>query len=137
VDTDTIYAGRHPLEEDIMPKQDDPFELNAPVKQALEQAHHALDTYFDYLKQSVSALPSSGTEVGETLKQDGVENLTAMQEVVKRLSQAGSLEEALRIQMAFVHSQLNVWGRQANDLASLYTKAAEDTAKERAGVKKS
>ena len=119
-----------------MPKQDDPFELNAPVKQALEQAHHALDTYFDYLKQSVSALPSSGTEVGETLKQDGVENLTAMQEVVKRLSQAGSLEEALRIQMAFVHSQLNVWGRQANDLASLYTKAAEDTAKERAGVKK-
>jgi hypothetical protein len=30
-----------------MPKQDDPFELNAAVKQALEQAHHALDTYFD------------------------------------------------------------------------------------------
>jgi hypothetical protein len=53
------------------------------------------------------------------------------------LSQAGSLEEALRIQMAFVHSQLNVWGRQATDLASLYTKAAEDAAKERAGVKKS
>jgi hypothetical protein len=60
-----------------------------------------------------------------------------MQEVVKRLSQAGSLEEALRIQMAFVHSQLNVWGRQATDLASLYTKAAEDAAKERTGVMKS
>jgi hypothetical protein len=70
------------------------------------------------------------------LKQDGVENLTAMQEVVKRLSQAGSVEEALRIQMAFVHSQLNVWGRQATNLAPLYTKAAEGAAKERAGVKK-
>jgi len=100
------------------------------AKEALEQA-------FDYLKKSVSAIPSGGTQLGETLKQDGLENLTAMQEVVKRLSQAGSLEEALRIQMAFVHSQLNVWGRQATDLASLYTKAAEDAAKERAGGKKS
>jgi len=120
-----------------MAKEGDPFELNAAVRQALEQAHHALDTYFDYLKKSVSAIPSGGTELGETLKQDGLENLTAMQEVVKRLSQAGSLEEALRIQMAFVHSQLNVWGRQAMDLSSLYTKAAEDAAKERAGGKKS
>ena len=40
-------------------------------------------------------------------------------------------------QMAFVHSQLNVWGKQATDLASLYSKAAEDAAKERAGGKKS
>ena len=120
-----------------MTKQDDPFELNASAKQALEQAHHALDTYFDYLKQAVSALPSGGTELGETLKHDGVENLTAMQEVVNRLSKAGSLEEALRIQMAFVHSQLNVWGRQATDLASLYTKAVEDAAKERSGGNKS
>jgi len=120
-----------------MAKEGDPFELNAAVRQALEQAHHALDTYFDYLKKSVSAIPSGGTELGETLKQDGLENLTAMQEVVKRLSQAGSLEEVLRIQMAFVHSQLNVWGRQATDLGSLYTKAAEDAAKERAGGKKS
>src|SRR5215831_9172078 len=76
---------------------------------------------------------SRGTELGETLKHDGVENLTAMQEVVNRLSKAGSLEEALRIQMAFVHSQLNVWGKQATDLASLYTKAVKDAAKERSG----
>src|SRR5262245_12058831 len=48
-----------------------------------------------------------------------------------------SLEEALRIQMAFVHSQLNVWRRQATDLASLYTKAVEDAAKERSGGNKS
>jgi hypothetical protein len=54
----------------------------------LEQAHHALDTYFDYLKQAVSALTSGGTELGETLKHDGVENLTAMQEVANRLSKA-------------------------------------------------
>ena len=78
-----------------MAKQGDPFELHA--KQALEQAHDALDTYFGYLKKSVAALPLGGTEIGETLKEDGVENLTAVQEALKRLSQAGSFEEALRI----------------------------------------
>jgi hypothetical protein len=56
-----------------------------------------------------------------------------MQEVVQRLSKAGSLEEAFRIQMAFVHSQLNVWGKQATDLVSLYTKAAGDVGKDRGG----
>ena len=111
-----------------MAKEDDPLALNAAVRQALEQAHHALDTYFDYLKKSVSAIPSGGTELGETLKHDGVENLSAIQEVVKRLSKAGSFEEALRIQMAFVHSQLDVWGKQATDLASLYTKALQRSA---------
>jgi hypothetical protein len=60
-----------------------------------------------------------------------------MHEVVKRLSKARNFEEALRIQMAFVHSQLNVWGRQATDLASLYTKATKDAAKKPSGGKKS
>jgi hypothetical protein len=96
-----------------MPKQDDPFELNAAVKQALEQAHHALDTYFDYLKKSVSAIPSGGTELGETLKQDRVENLTAMQEFVKRLSKAGSLEEALRKWHLFTHNSTSGVGSAA------------------------
>ena len=30
----------------------------------LEQAHQALDTYFDFLKKSVSAIPLGGTELG-------------------------------------------------------------------------
>jgi hypothetical protein len=51
-------------------------------------------------------LPSGGTELGERLKDQGVENINALQEVVKRLSQAESFEEALRIQTAFIHSQL-------------------------------
>jgi hypothetical protein len=38
-------------------------------------------------------------------------NITAFQELVKRLSTAGSFEEALRIQTAFMHSQLNRLGK--------------------------
>jgi hypothetical protein len=80
---------------------------------ALEQTHQAMDTYFDFLKKSISAFPSSGTEIGDRWKEQSLLNLTAFQELAKRLSTAGSLEEALQIQTAFMHSQLNRLGKQA------------------------
>jgi hypothetical protein len=92
------------------------------VKQTLEQAHLALDAYFEFLKKSVSSLPKGGTELGEKLKDQGVENINALQEVVKRLSQAESFEEALRIQTAFIHSQLNLLGKQATSLDPIQEK---------------
>jgi hypothetical protein len=73
-----------------MAKDPDHPKLRAGVKQTLEQAHLALDAYFEFLKKSVSSLPSGGTELGERLKDQGVENINALQEVVKRLSQAAS-----------------------------------------------
>ena len=33
------------------------------AKMVLEQTHQAMDTYFDFLKKSISAFPSSGTEI--------------------------------------------------------------------------
>jgi hypothetical protein len=44
--------------------------------------------------------------------------------LVKRLSQAKDFEEALRIQTAFMHSQLNALGKQAASLGEAYTKEA-------------
>jgi hypothetical protein len=40
------YAAR----EEIMAKETDPLGFSETTKQALEQAHQALDTYFDFLK---------------------------------------------------------------------------------------
>jgi hypothetical protein len=80
-------------------------------------------------------LPSGGTELGERLKDQGVENINALQEVVKRLSQAESFEEALRIQTAFIHSQLNLLGKQATRLGEAYkaTKKDPDDNREKRG----
>ena len=61
-------------------------QLDAFSKQAMTQAHEALDTYFDFLKKSVSSFPSGGTDIGEKLKDQGVQNITAVHELVKRLS---------------------------------------------------
>jgi hypothetical protein len=109
-----------------MAKDPDHPKLRAGVKQTLEQAHLALDAYFEFLKKSVSSFPSGGTELGEKLKDQGVENINALQEVVKRLSQAESFEEALRIQTAFIHSQLNLLGKQATSLGEAYTAIKKD-----------
>jgi hypothetical protein len=88
-----------------MPKDNnDPFGLGETTRQALEQTHQAMDTYFDFLKKSVSSLPSGGTEIGEKWKDESLLNIAAFQELVKRLSTATSVEEALRIQTAFMHS---------------------------------
>jgi hypothetical protein len=51
-----------------MAKDMNSFELNTAAKQAMEQAHQAVDTYFDFLKKSVSSFPSGGTDRGEKLK---------------------------------------------------------------------
>ena len=97
-------------------------QMDAFSKQAMAQAHQALDTYFDFL--TVSSFPSGGTDLGEKLKDQSVQNITAMHELVKRLSQAKDFEEALRIQTAFMHSQLNALGKQAASLGEAYTKEA-------------
>jgi hypothetical protein len=97
-------------------------QMDALTKQAMEQAHEALDAYFDYLKKSVSSFPSDGTDLGEKLKDQGVQNITAMHELVKRLSQAKDFQEALRIQTAFMHLQLNALGRQATSLGEAIRK---------------
>jgi hypothetical protein len=99
-------------------------QMDAFSKQAMAQAHEALDAYFDFLTKIVSSFRSGGTDLGEKLRDQSVQNITAMHELVKRLSQAKDFEEALRIQTAFMHSQLNVLGKQATSLVEAYTKAA-------------
>jgi uncharacterized protein HemX len=106
-------ATRLELRRVLVANDADPFEFNAVTRQALEQAHHAVDAYFDILKEIVSALPSGGTEIGERMKGEGVENITAVQALVKRLSEAKDFQEALAVQTAFIHSQLNVFAKRA------------------------
>jgi hypothetical protein len=115
----------------MMAKEIDPLGFSETTKQALEQAHQALDTYFDFLKNSVSAFPSFGTDLGERMKEQGVENIAAFQELVKRLSNASSFEEALRVQTAFMHSQLNVLGKQTKSWTDAIANPAESADRKR------
>ena len=97
-------------------------QMDAFSKQAMAQAHEALEIYFDFLKKSVSSFPSGGTELGEKLKDQSVQNIIAVRELVKKLSQAKDFEEAFRIQTEFMQSQLQAFGEQIKSLGEAYTK---------------
>ena len=99
-------------------------QMDAFSKQAMVQAHEVLEIYFDFLKKSVSSFPSGGTELGEKLKDQSVQNIIAVRELVKKLSQAKDFEEAFRIQIEFMQSQLHAFGEQIKSLGEAYTKEA-------------
>jgi hypothetical protein len=104
----------------------DPFGFGEGAKLALEHSHRAMDAYFDFLKNSISALSLGGTEIGDKWKEESLLNVSAFHELVKRLSTASSFEEALRIQAAFMHSQLNRMGKQAASIGTANLKAEAD-----------
>jgi hypothetical protein len=85
-------------------------DLNAEAKQAIEQtkeqAPGAADTYFDFLKKTISSSPTGGTEFGEKLKNYAERNITATHEFIKRLTQATDFQDILRIQTEFMQAQL-------------------------------
>ena len=67
--------------------------------------------------------------VGRKLKDQVTEHITAVHELVQKLSQAKDFEEALRIQNEFMHTQLGAFGEQATSLAEACPKVAADAAK--------
>jgi hypothetical protein len=81
-----------------------------------------VDTYFDFLRRSVSSFPTGGTEFVERLKDQSVQNITAVHDLVKRLSQAKDFEEALRIQTEFIQSQFQAFGEQMRSVGEVYSK---------------
>ena len=86
------------------------------VKQAM-QAYGDVDSYFDFLKKTISSLPSGGTEFGERWKSYAEKNIDAAHEFIKQLSQAKDFEQMMRIQMDFMQSQANAFGEQMKVLA--------------------
>ena len=64
-------------------KDTDPFGFSEGTRVALEQTHKAMDTYFDVLKESISAFPSGGTAIGDRWKEESLLNINAFQELVK------------------------------------------------------
>ncbi len=100
-------------------------EISSMTKAGMERVREGLNAYFDFLKQTVSAYPSGGTEFGERLKKHAEQNVTAVQEYVTKLSQAKTVQDAIQIQTEFMQTQFNAFGEQAKDIAEAYSQAAK------------
>jgi hypothetical protein len=99
-------------------------ELNIIGKQTVAHAYSAMDYYFDHLKKTVASAPSGGTEFGEKVKAYAEQNISATQEYMRELNCAKDIRDLFRIQMEFMRSQLEAFGKQAKDLGEAYIKAA-------------
>ena len=97
--------------------------LSAIGEQTMAHAYSAMDYYFDHLKETIASAPSGGMEFGEKVKASAEQNISATQEYVRELTYAKDIQDILRIQMAFVRSQLEAFGEQAKDLGEAYIKA--------------
>ena len=97
--------------------------FSAIGSQTMARAYSAMDYYFDHFKETIASAPSGGTEFGEKVKASAEQNISATQEYVRELTYAKDVQDILRIQMAFVRSQLEAFGEQANYLGDAYIKA--------------
>jgi hypothetical protein len=98
-------------------------EFSAVGKQTMARAYSAMDYYFDHLKETIASAPSGGTEFGDKVKVSTEQNISATQEYVRELTYAKDVQDILRIQTAFVRSQLEAFGEQAKNLGEAYIKA--------------
>lgn len=103
--------------------------MSSMTKAGMERVREGMENYFDFLRKIISAYPSGGTALGEKLKSHAEQNVSAVQEYVTKLSQAKTIQDAVRIQTEFVQTQFAAFGEQAKDLLQTYSKEAEKAIK--------
>ena len=99
------------------------------AEQMTKQTQGAMENYFGWLQQTMSAVPWSNTNLNRILLSNATQNDSATFAFVQKLSQAKNFEEVVKIQTEFMQTQMNSFNDQAKILSEIYTKAAEDAMK--------
>jgi len=101
-----------------------------------ERAKHAMETYFSWLQNAMSAVPWSNTNLNRILLSKATQNITATLTFVQKLSQAKNFEEVVKLQTEYYGDANESFNEQAKVVSEIYTKAAEDAMKTPFGVRK-
>jgi hypothetical protein len=91
--------------------------------QITERTKHAMENYFSWFQNAMSASPWSNVDLNKKLLSYATENVTASVGLVQQLSQAKNLEELVKIQTEFVSKQLNSFHEQTKTMVEICTKA--------------
>jgi hypothetical protein len=94
-----------------------------------ERTKHAMETYFSWLQNAMSASPWSNIDLNKKLLSYATENVTAAVGLVQKLSQAKDVEQVVKIQTEFISQQLNSFNEQTKVVVEICTKAAQDATK--------
>jgi hypothetical protein len=96
-----------------------------------ERTKHAMETYFGWLQNAMSAIPWSNTNLNRILVNHATQNVTATFAFVQKLSQAKNFEDLVKIQTEFMETQMSSFNEQAKILGEIYNNAAKDAMKMR------
>ncbi len=97
------------------------------AEQIKEQTQGAVENYFNWLQNAMSALPWSNTNLNRILLSNATQNVTATFAFVQKLSQAKNFQDVVKIQSEFMSAQLNSFNDQAKIIGEIYTNAAAAT----------
>jgi len=94
-----------------------------------ERTKHAMETYFSWLQNAMSASQWSNVDLNKKLMSYATDNVTAAVGLVQKLSQAKNLEDVVKIQTEFMSKQLGSFNEQTRTMVEICTKAAQDMTK--------
>jgi hypothetical protein len=93
--------------------------------QITERTKHAMESYFTWLQNTMSASPWSNVDFNKKFIGYATDNVTAAVGLVQALSQAKTLEEAVKIQTEFMSKQLVAFNEQTKTMIETCTKTAQ------------
>jgi hypothetical protein len=72
--------------------------------------------YLSWLQNAMQASPWGNTDLNKKLMSYATENVSAASEFTQQLSQAKSVEDAIKIQTEFVKTQMDAFGQRAKEV---------------------
>lgn len=117
------------MAKDPSPLQNLSVEAKQAIEQTVKQTEGAMDNYFNFLQQTMSATPWGKTDFAEKLKSFTEQNIAAAHQHIQKLSQARDFQDFIRIQTEYMQTQLSLFADQAKQLGEAYMKTAAGTFK--------
>src|SRR5436190_11434117 len=99
------------------------------AEQMTKQTQVAMENYFGWFQNAMSAIPWSNTNLNRILLTNATQNVTATFAFVQKLCQAKNFQDVVKIQTEFMQTQMNSFNEQAKIIGEIYAKAAEDAMK--------
>ena len=94
-----------------------------------ERTRHAMESYFNWLQNAMSASPWGNVELNKKVLSLATQNVTAAVGLVQRLSQAKNVEDVVKIQTEFMSKQLGSLNEQTKAIREICMKAAQAATK--------
>lgn len=88
------------------------------AEQITKQTQGAMEDYFSWLQNNMSASPWGSTDLNKKLLSYATENVTAAVAFMQKLSHAKDLQDVVKIQTEFVQMQIEIFNKRAKELGA-------------------